>query len=63
MFMIIKCRPRLVRGSAMCRQSEVHSQISRPTLFSFYLLVEWLMSTNKMVNNSVNLRSNALYSK
>ena len=31
MFMIIKCRPRLVQGSAMCRQSEVLSQISRPS--------------------------------
>ena len=31
MFMIIKCRPRLERGSAMCRQSEVLSQISRPS--------------------------------
>ena len=27
MFMMIKCRPRLVRDSAMCRQSEVLSQI------------------------------------
>ena len=31
MFMMIKCRPRLVRDSAMCRQSEVLSQISRPS--------------------------------
>ena len=29
--MMIKCRPRLVRDSAMCRQSEVLSQISRPS--------------------------------
>ena len=27
MFMMIKCRPRLVRDSAMCRQSEVLSQV------------------------------------
>ena len=31
MFMMIKCRSRLVRDSAMCRQSEVLSQISRPS--------------------------------
>ena len=31
MFMMIKGRPRLVRDSAMCRQSEVLSQISRPS--------------------------------
>ena len=31
MFKMIKCRPRLVRDSAMCRQSEVLSQISRPS--------------------------------
>ena len=29
MFMVIKCRPRLVKESAMCRQSEVLSQNSR----------------------------------
>ena len=27
MFMMIKCRPRLVRDSAKCRQSEVLSQV------------------------------------
>ena len=31
MFMMIKCRPGLARDSAMCRQSEVLSQISRPS--------------------------------
>ena len=31
MFMMIKCRPRLMRDSAMCGQSEVLSQISRPS--------------------------------
>ena len=51
--MIIKCRPRLVRGSAMCRQSEVLSQISRPSegRLSGVLPYQWY-------HNNVTLMSN-----
>ena len=59
MFMIIKCRPRLVRGSAMCRQSEVLSQISRPSEGIALLMVSRLLASNDLQgHNNVTLMSN-----
>ena len=64
MFMIIKCRPRLVRGSAMCRQSEVLSQISRPSegrpsgVLPYQWYLDFWHQNDLQGHNNVTLMSN-----